>query len=106
MKLILAFLFAILFVAPAIAQDALRIEASAGFTATHFDNRAQTFNQQGWLWTINYNAIRFGRSALASSIEGSGSYSGFSGSQRLDVYRVHAGTEYSYGGRTRASAAC
>lgn len=87
--------------APAIAQDAPRIEASAGFIATHFDNRAQTFNQQGWLGTINYNAIRFGRSALAASIEGSGSYSGFSGSQCLDVYRVHAGGEYSYGSRTR-----
>ena len=92
---LLTFLFVLLAAPVAFAQGG-NFEASAGFTATHFDGGGLTTNQQGWIGTINYNFLRFGKSSLAASVEGSGSYSGIP-SARLDVYRVHGGAEYSYG---------
>lgn len=100
MKLIrlFTFLFILLAAPMAFAQDS--IEGSAGFTASHFDAGPLTTNQQGWLGTVNYNVIRFGKSTLAASAEGSGSYSGIP-AVRLNIYRVHGGGELSYGEETR-----
>ena len=91
---LLIFLIVLLAAPMAFAQD--RIEGSAGFTASHYDAGPLTTNQQGWLGTVNYNVIHFGKSTLAASVEGSGSYSGIPAA-RLNIYRVHGGGELSYG---------
>lgn len=95
-KILFTVLFTILFASIGFAQSTPRVEASAGFTATHFDRDFNGLNFQGWIGTLNYNAIRGGENTVAVSVEGGGSY--FSG---LDLYHVHVGAEYSYGEKIR-----